>query len=128
MKVAVAGRKQSGITLVGLIFVLAIAGMLGVLGLKVFPTVLEYQAIKKTILTAREGAATPRDIQLSFDKRADVGYITAISGKDLVILKDGNEFQVSFAYDKKIPLFGPASLLLEYEGTTEGAAKRKMAE
>lgn len=128
MKVAVAGRKQSGITLVGLIFVLAIAGMLGVLGLKVFPTVLEYQAIKKTILTAREGAATPRDIQLSFDKRADVGYITAITGKDLVILKDGNEFQVSFAYDKKIPLFGPASLLLEYEGTTEGAAKRKLVE
>ncbi|GAC1407878.1 MAG: hypothetical protein NVSMB6_06190 [Burkholderiaceae bacterium] len=128
MKVANIHTKQQGITLFGLIFVLALLGVIGVLGLKVVPTVLEYQAIKKTILTARDGAATPRDIQASFDKRADVGYITAITGKDLVILKDGSEFQVSFAYDKKIPLFGPASLLLEYEGTTEGGAKRKMVE
>ena len=118
---------QRGITLVGLIMALAILGMLGIVGLKVVPTIFEYQAIKKAIQTSRMSAATPRDVQTAFDKQANVGYIESISGKDLVIVKNGNEFDVSFAYDKKIPLVGPASLLLEYEGTTVTAPAGKKA-
>ncbi len=117
MKVAMAHHQQ-GITLFGLIFVLAILGVIGVIGLKVVPTVLEYSAIKKAIVASKEGATTVRDVQASFDKRANVGYIESIGGKDLVVVKNGSDFDVSFAYDKKIPLFGPASILLEYEGTT----------
>lgn len=117
MKLASANH-QRGITLFGLIFVLAILGSIGVLGLKVVPTVIEYTAIKKAIVASKEGATTVRDVQASFDKRANVGYIESISGKDLVVVKNGSDFDISFAYDKKIPLFGPASILLEYEGTT----------
>lgn len=120
--------RQCGIGLAGLIFVLALFGAVGVFGLKVVPTVLEYQSIKKAILSASKDGTTPRDIQTSFDKRASVAYIESISGKDLVIVKNGNEFDVSFAYDKKIPLFGPASLLIEYEGTTATTAKKKVIE
>ncbi len=117
MKVA-SNTHQRGITLFGLIFVMAIIGMIGIVGLKVVPTVLEYTAIKKAIVASKEGATTVRDVQVSFDKRANVGYIESIGGKDLVIVKNGSDFDVSFAYDKKIPLFGPASILIEYEGTT----------
>lgn len=121
MKMASIGR-QRGITLVGLIMVLAIFGVIGVIALKVVPTVFEYQAIKRAIHTARISASTPKDVQVAFDKQANVGYIDSITGKDLVIVKNGTDFDVSFAYDKKIPLVGPASLLLEYEGTTADAA------
>jgi type II secretory pathway pseudopilin PulG len=114
-------NKQRGITLIGLIFVLAIVGIIGIIALKIVPTVLEFQAIKRSIVTARNGATTPRDIQVAFDKQANIGYIESISGKDLTILRNGNDFDVSFAYDKKIPLVGPASILLEYEGTTAAA-------
>lgn len=121
----VTSRRQRGITLVGLIVVLAMLGMLGIIGLKVVPTVLEFQSIKRAINSARVNATTVRDVQVAFDKQANVGYIDAITGKDLVIVKNGNDFDVSFAYDKKIPLVGPASLLLEYEGTTvTGIAKK----
>ncbi len=127
----VSNLKQRGITLIGLIFVMAILGMIGVIGLKVVPTFLEYQSIKKAIVSARADGQSVRDIQIAFDKRANVGYIESISGKDLVIVRNGNnEFDVSFAYDKKIPLVGPASLLLEYEGTTAtgGVSNRKTIE
>lgn len=126
MKVAPSNR-QRGITLFGLIFVLVILGMIGVLGLKVVPTVIEYSAIKRAIVASKEGATTVRDVQASFDKRANVGYIESIGGKDLVVVKNGSDFDVSFAYDKKIPLFGPASILLEYEGTTVKAGPAKKA-
>ncbi|MGV7209722.1 hypothetical protein ACLB1G_17905 [Oxalobacteraceae bacterium A2-2] len=36
----------------------------------------------------------------------------------IVFSKDNGVTEVSFAYKKKIPLAGPASLLLEYSGST----------
>jgi type II secretory pathway pseudopilin PulG len=121
-------NRQQGISLVGLIIVLAILGGIAVLGMKVVPTVVEFMGIKKAIVAAKAAGNTPREIQDSFDKQADVGYLESVKGKDLVIVKRDTGYEVSFSYDKKIPLFGPASLLLEYEGTTEKngiAAKKK---
>lgn len=128
MNVASIGR-QRGISLVGLIFTLAVLGVIGVLGLKIVPTVIEYQGIKKAIAACKEaGGSSVRDIQASFDKRANVAYIESIGGKDLDVVKNGNDFDISFSYQKKIPLFGPASLLLEYEGTTATDAPKKTIE
>lgn len=114
---ATAKTKQSGVSILGLIFVLVILGLIGVLALKIVPTVTEYMTIKKSIVVAKAGSSIP-DIRASFDKQADVGYVESISGKDLDIVKTADGFEVSFAYEKKIPLFGPASLVIDYAGST----------
>jgi len=93
--------KQSGVSLLGLILVLAMLGLLGVLALKIAPTVTEFMSIKKAIETARASGTTVREIQISFDKQAEVGYITTITGKDLEITRNGNDVEISFAYQKK---------------------------
>lgn len=124
-RLAYASIQQQGITLIGLILVCAILGVFGVVALKVVPTVMEYQAVKKAITSVRTAGTTPKEIQNAFDKQANVSYIESISGKDLTIVRNGNGFDISFAYDKKIPLVGPASLLMEYEGTTVTAAANK---
>lgn len=111
-------RRQKGISLIGLIFMLGILFMIAMLGIKVTPTVVEFMSIKKAIQSAKLAGNTVREIQSSFDKQAETGYFDAISGKDLLIVRNGDVMEVSFAYTKKIPLVGPASLLLEYEGTT----------
>ncbi len=111
-------NKQSGVSLFGLIFVLAIVGVIAVLGMKVVPTFIEYMSVKKAIASAKAAGSTPSEVRSSFDKQAEIGYIDAINGKDLDIVKNGDGLDVSFAYQKKIPLFGPASLLMDYEGST----------
>ncbi len=111
-------RKQQGITLFGLIVVLAVLGCIGVLGAKVTPTTIEYFSIKKAIASARTAGTTVQEIQNAFNKQAEVGYIDTISGKDLEITKDGDNVQISFSYQKKIPLVGPVSLLIDYAGST----------
>lgn len=111
-------KSQRGISLIGLILSLGVIVLIAMLAMKVVPTAIEYTSIRKAIGVAKTGGTTVNEIQNAFDKQAEVGYITSISGKDLVITRDNGNIEVSFSYQKKIPLFGPATLLLEYEGTT----------
>ncbi|KQQ40038.1 hypothetical protein ASF61_04335 [Duganella sp. Leaf126] len=114
-------HRQNGVSLTGVILVLAVLGLMAVLALKILPTYTEYRAVRNAIVTAKAaGGNSPAEIRKAFDANATVAYITAISGSDLTIERagDGDGVDVSFAYEKKIPLVGPASLLLEYQGST----------
>ncbi|TFW27413.1 DUF4845 domain-containing protein [Duganella callida] len=117
-------KRQNGISLVGLIVVLAVLGFLGVLAMKIIPTYTEYRAIQNAIVTAKNTGGSVLEMQKSFDANATAGYISSINSRDLMFEKVDGQTEISFAYEKKIPLVGPASLLLEYEGTTaKGGAK-----
>ncbi|MES2152998.1 MAG: DUF4845 domain-containing protein [Pseudomonadota bacterium] len=116
-------HTQRGVSLSGLIFVLAILGMLFVFGAKVFPTFIEYRAIKDIITTAKANGGTVREMQLAFDKGADINGVSTINGKDLIISKDTGEVEISFSYEKRIPLAGNVSLLIDYSGTTDRSGK-----
>ncbi|MDL2355067.1 MAG: DUF4845 domain-containing protein [Pseudomonadota bacterium] len=106
-------------SLSGLIMVLAILGVLAVFAMKVFPTFIEYRAIKDAIAACKATHGTVREMQQTFYKNADINRIDAISGKDLVFTKDEEgETEISFAYQKKIALAGNVSLLIDYSGTT----------
>lgn len=107
--------KQRGATFLGMLFIAAVIGILFVVGAKVAPTVIEYQAILKAVNTAKMGSSVA-EVKSMFDKNQATGYFDAISSKDLVIEKIADKHVVSFAYQKEIPLVGPAYLLLKYEG------------
>lgn len=124
MKSRLASR-QTGITLVGLIFLLAIFGFIGLLGLKVTPTVTEFLAVKKAIFKAKDAGATAIEVRNSFDRQAETGYIESVNGKDLELIKDGDRFEISVAYQKKIPVAGPVSLLIDYEASTSPRIQAK---
>ena len=107
--------KQRGATFLGMLFIAAIIGILFIVGAKVAPTVIEYQAILKADNTAKMGSSVA-EVRSMFDKNQATGYFDAISSKDLTIEKIADKHVVSFAYQKEIALAGPAYLLLKYEG------------
>jgi hypothetical protein len=117
-------HKQRGLSLLGLIMVLIVVGFFGVLGAQIGPTFLEYRAITRVIDLAKASSSVA-EIKQSFNKQADVNYITSLKADDLEISKENGEFIISFSYDKKIPLVGPASILLEYKGSTAPSKKLK---
>ncbi|MDP5009227.1 MAG: DUF4845 domain-containing protein [Glaciimonas sp.] len=118
-------QKQKGITLIGLIFWLAILGFIALIGAKVVPTFIEYNSIKKAIVSVKTHGGSVQEIQNAFDKQTDVGYISAIQGKDLDVSKNGDDIEISFAYQKKIPIIAPVSLLIDYTGTTSASGVKK---
>ncbi len=122
---ALLNRNQKGVTLTGLLVICMILGMAGILAAKVVPEVIEYYAIVKTVKavandSGMRGASIP-EIKLSYAKRAGIDNITAVSGNDLDISKDGDQLVIGFAYAKKIPLFANASLVLDFEHSTNQA-------
>lgn len=110
--------KQRGFSLIGLLCTLSMFGLIGLLMVRAGPTLIEYWAINKAVSAARVVAKTPAEVRATFDKLAAAGYIDTIDGKELSITGTGDAMQVSFAYQKKIPLVGPASLLIDYHGST----------
>ena len=112
---------ESGVSLSGLIVVLIVLGAVALVAIKVTPAFIEYKAVKSSIAKAKAdaGTGTVREIQQAFDKNAGVNDVSAISGRDLVITRDGGDTEISFAYEKRIPLAGNVSLLFDFSGTTD---------
>jgi hypothetical protein len=123
-----AGHEEDGLSLVGFIFIIAILACVAILGLKVVPTVVEYASIRKAIVNAKVSGGTPQEIKTSFDKQRDAGYIESVSGKDLEITRNNDGIDVSVAYQKKIELFGPVSLVIDYLATTGKSAPARKIE
>jgi hypothetical protein len=110
--------RQAGISFIGALFFVGVLACLGVLGAQAFPTVLEYQACLKAAQKASEGNSVP-EVRNIFDKAAQIDDIKSITGKDLEITKDGDKVVVAFAYNREIHMFGPAFLLLKYQGRSK---------
>ena len=111
--------RQRGASIFALLFLVVVIGFLFVIGLRVTPTFVEYRAILSAVKKAKASANTVSEMQKAFDRSAAIDDITTLTGKDLEFNKVDDDLVVSFAYPKKIPLFGPVSLLIEYAGSSK---------
>ena len=111
-------HRQRGISLIGLIFVGGLTACVFLIGAQVAPTLIEFQSIVKAATKASVGNTVP-EVRSIFDKAAQIDDIRSISGKDLVVSKEGDKTVVAFAYTREIHLAGPAFLLLKYDGRSK---------
>ena len=111
-------HRQRGISLSGLLFVGGVIACVFLIGAQVAPTMIEFQAITKAATKAKSGNTVP-EVRSIFDKAAQIDDIKSISGKDLVVSKEGDKTVVTFAYTREIHLAGPAYLLLKYDGRSK---------
>lgn len=116
---------QRGFSLTGFLSSILIVAIAVLLLVRVVPGVLEYWAIGKAVSAAKLMATTPAELRASFNKIAAAGNIEAIEGKNLEITGTGDDMQVSFAYQKKIHLVGPASLMIDYKSSTAAEISTK---
>jgi Domain of unknown function (DUF4845) len=110
-----AQKRQAGASLLTVIFIVGVLGIVGAIGLQVFPSLMEYQAALRAINKAKD-EGTVAGVRSAFDRFAQVDDISSIKGKDLTIVKNADQTEVSFAYEKEFHLVGPAWLTLKYAG------------
>jgi Domain of unknown function (DUF4845) len=110
-------KSQRGVTLSGLLT----AGVAA----KLAPDLTEYfqimQSIKEVAHDPAMKTASVADIRHAYGQRAIVERIQNVQPDDLDITKDGNDIVLSFAYERKIPLFTNVSLLIDFQGSSSSA-------
>ncbi|MFL6674884.1 MAG: DUF4845 domain-containing protein [Massilia sp.] len=112
-------KDQRGVSLSGLIVLLVVLGGAALVAIKVVPTWVEYRAARDAIVTAKGAGGSVAEMKTSFGKNAEINNISTISSKDLVFSKDSGETEISFAYEKRVPLTGNVSLVIAYAATTD---------
>ncbi len=110
---------QRGISAIGLLIVGCLLAFVALIGFRVIPTFSEYMSIMKIAKNAAQQSETVAEVRKFFDLASSADYITSIRGSDLEVTKDGGRINVSFAYEKEIPIIEPVFLLIKYSGSTK---------
>ncbi len=89
-------------------------------GLKIAPAYIEYFTVKKAIVGVAQttNKGTVAEVRQAFDRRAQIDDVDVIAAKDLEITKEGNDIVISFAYPKRIPLFGNVSVVIDFAASS----------
>jgi hypothetical protein len=114
-------RKQSGISLWGLIMTLSVLGFIGVMAAKLMPAYVEYFAVKKMFSAMAEGGdlkGSVRDIRASYEKRNAIEDVKSVRGEDLEVTKEGGEAVVTANWSVRIPMVSNVNACLDFMVTT----------
>jgi hypothetical protein len=114
-------KNQLGVGLGGLLAGAVIFIVVAMLGMKLFPSYLEFFAIKKAVnaLAQEKRGGTVADIRRTFDNRATIDDISTIKGSDLEITKEGSDLVISAAYRKEIPLAANIGVYIDFRAASK---------
>lgn len=114
--------KQRGLSFSGFIFGAVILVLAITTGLKLIPAYMQDAKIGNLFTVIANDPemqkASPRDIRMSFSKRATIDSITAVNVEDIEIASNGGRLVLSASYAVKVPLVGNISLYLEFNPTS----------
>lgn len=114
-------RGQRGVSLSGLIWVLAILAFIGIMAAKLLPSYIEYFTVKKMFASMEQSGdlkGSVREIRMSFDRRNAIEDVKSVKPEDLEISKVGGETVVSANWSVKVPLVSNISACLDFAVTT----------
>ena len=114
----IAMKKQLGVTITGLIMTIFVLLMVALLGFKVFEPYKQYFTVQKVFkqiaLNPEVKAGGRREFGIAWSKFAMTDDLSAISGDDVELTKEGNDLVISARYSVRVPLFKNISLLIDF--------------
>ena len=115
-------KRQTGVSLSGLIVILFLVFFVALLGFKLFTPYSQYFTIQKTFKAL---AANPelksgnqKEIASAFQRYAQIDGISAIEPADIEVSKEGNDITISASYAARVPLFANISLVIDFNATS----------
>ena len=101
-------RTQRGITLLGFIAILAVAGIFIYVGMKVIPMYTEFYAVKKSLegvaLEPGVNNAPPDRLKTMFFRRLDVNYSENVKPENVSIERMEGGWHMTVSYEVRRPM------------------------
>jgi hypothetical protein len=116
-------RTQGGMTLIGFILILAVAGLFIYVGMKVIPMYSEYYAVKKSLdgLALEPGInnATPDRIRALFFRRLYVNYSENVKEDNVKIERMAGGWKMLVRYEVRRPMISNLDVVGNFEAEKE---------
>ncbi len=116
-------NRQQGITLMGLISGGVIVIFVMLLAMKLVPSYIEFGSVKKALagiaVDTRGRNASVADVRRAFENRSAIDDINSVKSSDLEISKEGNEYMVTAAWRREIPLFANLGIYIDFTASTK---------
>ncbi|HOG03225.1 MAG TPA: DUF4845 domain-containing protein [Accumulibacter sp.] len=115
-------NRQRGLALSALLVWGVVITLVAILVIRVLPEVMDYYKIRQAVkaVAADSGGKTVAELRQAFGKYAEVEHIKTLAPAELDIFKEENQVVIAFAYEKRIPLAGNVSLLIDFRGSSSG--------
>ena len=116
-------HRQQGMTFIGILCILAMAGVIGYAGIRLAPVYLNYlkvaRAMDATAADFKSENADPGAMRNKLDNHWEIDMIERPSTKDIEIVKDEGEVTLHIAYDDSVPYIANVSLAVHFEKTVK---------
>jgi hypothetical protein len=110
--------KQTGITLLGWLFLLLPLGVCGYAALRLTPVYLNYMKVARSLEEVKtefkDGGGDAAAIRKAIDKRFNIEDVDYPGVKDIKINRDGKGWMVAAEYDDQAPLFSNVFILVSF--------------
>ena len=120
--------KQRGITLIGFIIVLVVAGFFAYMGMVLGPAYSEYYGVVKAMNTdaadATPSTTEMEPIRRALDRQFNVGYVDSVTGRDAKLIRDkttGN--MLSMVYEVRKPFIYNIDFVVKFAHTVPLGSK-----
>jgi Domain of unknown function (DUF4845) len=116
-------RHQHGMTFIGLLCILALAGVVVYAGIRLIPLYLNYMKIAKimdsTATEVKGDNPDPGEMRRIIERHWTVDDPTGIDAKEIEITKEDGGVQMHVAYDDSVPYVGNLSLSVHFDKTVK---------
>jgi len=116
-------RGQRGMTLIGLLCILALVGLVAYAGLRLLPLYLNYMKVARTMETTATEFKTDNldlgSIRRSLEKHWQIEDISSVDSKDVEILQDGGGASLHVSYVDSAPYISNISLAVHFDKTVK---------
>jgi len=110
--------KQQGLTFIGLIFILALIGIIVLSALKVFPVYMEHFSVQTSVETLADNPEiknmSVRKIRTLLNKKFNMNAVTSVNAGDAKIRKSGGEIVFSLDYEVRKEYIGNVDIVLSF--------------
>ena len=116
-------RHQRGMTFIGLLCVLALAGVVVYAGIRLAPLYLNYMKVAKAMDAVageiKGDNPDPAAIRALIDRHFTIDDPTGVTAKDIEITKAEDGVEMHVAYDDAVPYVANVSLSVHFEKTVK---------
>lgn len=116
-------QRQQGMTFIGLLCILAMAGVIVYAGIRLVPVYLNYMNVVHTMeAVASESKGENPDlaaIRNSLDRHWEITTISGVDPKEIEITKDDSGVSMHVTYDDSEPYLGNVSLAVHFDKTVK---------